>query len=82
MAALEATHGAQRRAPEDTVVGEVQRALELAHLTTTIAVVQCGQRLGVGSEERAGSQDGRQAGDVRGAGDGRRRYQRKSLLFA
>ena len=45
MAALEALDGVQGAAPEDAVVAEVQRALELGHGAAAIAVVQRGEGL-------------------------------------
>ena len=65
--ALEALDGMQRAAPEDAVVAEVQRALELGHGAPAIAVVQRGEGLRVGDgQQRDGRGDG-QAADVGGS---------------
>ena len=67
VAALEALDGVQRAAPEDAVVAEVQRALELGHGAPAIAVVQRGEGLSVGDgQQRDGRGDG-QAADVGGS---------------
>src|SRR3954451_7671874 len=60
--ALEALDGVQGAAPEDAVVAEVQRALELGHGASAIAVVQRGEGLRAGhGQQRDGHRHGQAA---------------------
>ena len=67
MGALEAPDGAQRAAPEDAVVAEVQRALELGHGAPAIPVVQRGEGVRIGDGQQRDGRDGGQAADVGGS---------------
>ena len=67
VAALEALDGVQGAAPEDAVVAEVQRALELGHGAPAIAVVQRGEGLRVGDGQQRDGRGGGQAADVGGS---------------
>ena len=64
--ALEALDGVQRAAPEDAVVAEVQRALELGHGAPAIAVVQRREGLRAGDGQQRDGRGGGQAADVGG----------------
>ena len=64
--ALEALDGVQRAAPEDAVVAEVQRALELGHGAAAIAVVQRREGLRARDGQQRDGRGGGQAADVGG----------------
>jgi hypothetical protein len=65
--ALEALDGVQGAAPEDAVVAEVQRALELGHGAPAIAVVQRGEGLRAGDGQQRDGRGHGQAADVGGS---------------
>jgi hypothetical protein len=65
--ALEAPDGMQGAPPEDAVVAEVQRALELGHGATAIAVVQRGEGLSAGDGQQRDGRGHDQAADVGGS---------------
>jgi hypothetical protein len=65
--ALEALDRVQGAAPEDAVVAEVQRALELGHRAAAIAVMQRGESLGAGDGQQRDCRGDDQAADVGGS---------------
>ena len=67
VATLEALDGVQGAAPEDAVVAEVQRALELGHGAPAIAVVQRGEGMSAGNGQQRDGRGHGQAADVGGS---------------